>query len=336
MSRIRPVKPEFFESEDMAKVSKSAMLTLIGLSCSADDHGRFPANSKILYGKIWVIRDDTSPAETEEDLDQLEAVGAVCRYTGCDGRRYVHQPNWFKDQRIDKPSLSRLPACPHHAPERCGVCKGPCTDRATGGTEPKAPASPQRAPEQPVHVPADAEVCAAAEDAALLREELADSPGPTPDPSSADAPAQMAFAEDSAKVPEGAANPSTPGSRILDPGSTTPSGRGAPDVTVSARQLIGEYVSRFPKKRQPPEDVRGHLGRIVKKLLGEGIDPRFIRAGLTAFAEDPGHPTRLPSLVNEAMNPGVRRPGAWAPSGVGGHRAWTNPADVEAAYGGAL
>ncbi|MEY9848342.1 hypothetical protein ABH940_005443 [Streptacidiphilus sp. BW17] len=332
MARIRSVKPEYFESEDMAKVSLTAMLTFIGLSGQADDHGRFTANSKILYGKIWVLRDDTSPAQTEEDLDQLEAVGVICRYTGCDGRRYVHQPNWFKDQRIDKPSVSRLPACPHHAAERCGVCKGPCVNRGTQAPEPSS--VQQHAPE-PVHPMAADAVCPAAEEAALLRRDLAGEGDAVPAAISAKLQAEVSLGEDSAKAPGVFVEPSTPGSRILDPGSTTPSGRTAPDASVSTPQLIAEYAARFPKDRQPPGDVRGHLGRIVKKLLAEGIDARYIRAALGDFAEAPGHPSRLPSLVNEAMNPGTRRAlRAWAPST--GHRAWTNPDDVAAAYGGAL
>ena len=40
------------------------------------------------------------------------------------------------------------------------------------------------------------------------------------------------------------------------------------------------------------------------------------------------HASLLPSLVNEAMNA--------PPTGGSPHRAWTNPADPEAAYGGEL
>lgn len=77
----------------------------------------------------------------------------------------------------------------------------------------------------------------------------------------------------------------------------------------------------------------GHLGRIIKKLLGEGIAPEHVRAGLRRFAEIQGHPSRLPSLVNDSLNArsgGLARPESW--SNVPAHQAWTNPVDAAAAY----
>lgn len=109
---------------------------------------------------------------------------------------------------------------------------------------------------------------------------------------------------------------------------TTPSGGAsapAPD-TVSARQLIGEYVTACAHR--PPKDVLGHLGREVGKLLAEGIDPAHIRSGLERHRAKGLHPSTLPSLVHEAMNA--------ARTASAAHRPWTNPADVEAAYGGEL
>lgn len=81
----------------------------------------------------------------------------------------------------------------------------------------------------------------------------------------------------------------------------------------------------------------GHLGRVVKTLLDEGIEPRYVRAGLERFRAKPMHPSVLASLVNEAMNTpasaAVGRLGR--PDGrptVPGHRAWANPADPATAY----
>lgn len=140
---------------------------------------------------------------------------------------------------------------------------------------------------------------------------------------------QTAFDEPSPKVPRDVGEASAPGSRILDPGSSLPTGRTAPDATVSAKELVGEYIAACQER--PPGDVIGHLGRIAKKLLGEGIAPEHIRAGLKRFAEIQGHPSRLPSLVNDAMNApaaGFARPGSR--STVPAHQAWTNPVDAAA------
>jgi hypothetical protein len=117
----------------------------------------------------------------------------------------------------------------------------------------------------------------------------------------------------------------------LDPGSSIPTGRTAPAATVSTKDLIGEYTAACDER--PPSDVTGHLGRVTKRLLGEGIDPQHVRAGLRRFAEIQGHPSRLPSLVNDSMNApvaGLARPGL-RPN-VPAHTAWTNPVDAAAAY----
>jgi hypothetical protein len=124
----------------------------------------------------------------------------------------------------------------------------------------------------------------------------------------------------------------------LDPGSSFPTGRAAPDAGgVSAKELVGEYVASC--RERPPVDVLGHLGRVVKKLLAEGIGPEHVRAGLRRYVQIQGHPSRLPSLVNDAMNaPG---PGAGLASpglrpNLPAHTAWTNPADPATAYSGEL
>lgn len=99
----------------------------------------------------------------------------------------------------------------------------------------------------------------------------------------------------------------------------------APD-SVSTKDLIGEYAAGCPHR--PPQDVLGHLGREVKKLLAEGISPDHIRAGLNRHRAKCLHPRTLPSLVHEAMNA--------TPVGTTSDQAWTNPTNTPAAYGGEL
>ncbi|MFJ4184169.1 hypothetical protein [Kitasatospora sp. NPDC089509] len=345
MARIRSIKPETWVSETLSEVSIPAMVTFLGMTNHADDHGRHRDNAAIVYGLIWPMRDEINRADVEGHLQQLAAGGAVCRYTGCDGRRYFHYPTWRLHQKIDKPSLSRLPACPHCEPERCGVCKGPCIQRAaladTPGTAAEDAANAPRVfvepsantpealqlPKEPVTVSGPQASPSAAETVSTQIE--AD---PKPIPAHRKSTGQTVFAETSPKVRRSLPEPSAPGSRILDPGSSFPTGRQAPDAdTVSAGQLVGEYVAACAER--PPSGVRGHLGKVVKTLLDEGIAADHVRAGLRRFAEIQGHPSRLPSLVNDAMNArsaGLARPGTR--SSVPAHQAWTNPVDAAAAY----
>ncbi|WP_405589738.1 hypothetical protein [Streptomyces sp. NBC_01190] len=335
MSRIRPVKPETWTSETLAAVSIPAMVTFLAMTNMADDHGRHRDNAAIIFGLIWPLRAEHSAVHVEEDLTQLEDVGAICRYTGCDGKRYFHYPTWFKHQKIDKPSASRLPACPKCAPERCGVCKGPCAQRADAS--PKAPGgfgedSPNlpgtlEPPARPAPTPP-----APTPDTPTPAQDAPGAPATTTQ-GAGDKPAgQTRLAETSPKAPRKVGEGSAPGSRILDPGSFFPTGRDAPNASsVSAKELIGEYVASC--RERPPGDVIGHLGGVTKKLLAEGIAVEHVRAGLRRFGEIQGHPSRLPSLVNDAMNaPAAGLAGPGFRPNVPAHRAWTNPVDAATAY----
>ncbi|MGW2057616.1 hypothetical protein ACWCOZ_27510 [Streptomyces sp. NPDC001840] len=333
MARIRTIKPEAFFSESLAEVSVEAERTFFGLLTQADDHGRHRDNAAIIAGLLWPLRAEHTSVHVEDDLQQLESAGLVCRYTGCDGRRYLHVVTWSEHQKIDKPSQSRLPACPEHqAADRCGSCKGLCANHAEAppiaprGLDEASGNTPQALdlPAQPAPTPPAPRGGAPA----AQRDAPADPVG-TSDHSGEKIAGQTAFAEDSPKAPRNVGEGSAPGSRIVDPGSSFPTGRTAPDATVSARELVGEYVASCQER--PPGDVIGHLGRIAKKLLGEGIASEHVRAGLKRFGEIQGHPSRLPSLVNDAMNApaaGFARPGSR--STVPAHQAWTNPVDAAA------
>ena len=345
MSRIRPVKPEAYQSETLAELSIYAERTFFGLATECDDRGRHKDHAAIIYGKLWVVRADQTPVDVEDHLMQMERAGLIHRYTGCDGKRYLHYITWDRHQKIEKPSLSRLPSCPHCAPERCGPCKGPCTQRATASpTETVGIRAPSANP------PRGFADDSANTPGALSQPVNPSTAPPTPLlPTPADAPTtlfgverqpvqhpkktagQTAFPESSPKAPRNLPEPSAPGSRILDPGSSFPTGREAPDDTVSANQLVGEYVATCAER--PPGSVLGHLGKVTKALLAEGIAPEHVRAGLRRFAEIQGHPSRLPSLVNDAMNApaaGLVRPG-FRPN-VPAYQAWTNPVDAATAY----
>ncbi|MFM9583082.1 hypothetical protein [Streptomyces caniscabiei] len=333
MARIRTIKPEAFFSESLAEVSVEAERTFFGLLTQADDHGRHRDNAAIIAGLLWPLRAEHTSVHVEDDLQQLANAGLLCRYTGCDGRRYLHVVTWSEHQKIDKASQSRLPSCPQHqAAGRCGLCKGTCTRRAEASPSrgfAETPPSTSRSLDLPALPPPTPPTPRGGAPAARQDAQVG-LPGP-PDRRDKKDAGQAAFAEGSPKPPRSLGEPSAPGSRILDPGSSFPTGRTAPAATVSVNDLIGEYVAACDER--PPSDVIGHLGRIAKKLLGEGVAPEHVRAGLKRFAEIQGHPSRLPSLVNDAMNAraaGLARPGI-RPN-VPAHQAWTNPVDAAAAY----
>ncbi|MFD5073159.1 hypothetical protein [Streptomyces sp. NPDC058371] len=309
MARIRTIKPEAFVSESLAAVSLTAERTFFGLLTQADDQGRHRDHAAIIAGQLWVLRPEHTPSDVETDLAQLADAGLICRYTGPDDKRYLHVVTWHQHQKINRPSMSRLPDCPRH--------NGP------SGTRPIAAA--------PV---AEASVTESAPSPhGTLREtsrearERAPHLGPA-----SEAAGQKDFTEhsvkDSGALPASAVTPHRPdlGPRTVDLGST-PSGAAsvpAPN-TVSAKDLLGEYVAGC--NHRPPKVFLSQLGEQVRRLLDEDIAPAHLRTALERHRTKGLSPRVLPSLVHEVMN------AAPVPAT---HRAWTNPADLDAAYGGDL
>jgi hypothetical protein len=307
LARIRTIKPEAFVSESLAAVSLTAERTFLGLLTQADDQGRHRDHAAIIAGQLWVLRPVHGPEGVETDLAQLADAGLICRYTGPDDKRYLHIPTWHRHQKINRPSKSRLPACPTH-------------DLPAEAT-PKAAGAGVTQPSPPSHE-------ALSEGSRELRE-----PGVNPDTDDESA-GQQGFTEFSMRaqgeLPESSVNPHRPdlGPRIVDLGNTPSGGASAPAPdTVSAHQLITEYVAAC--NHRPPDVFLKHLGGEVRKLLDEGVVPAHLRAALERHRAKGLHPSVLPSLVHEVMN-------AASPATPAAHRAWTNPTDVVAAYGDEL
>ncbi|MFD3945206.1 hypothetical protein [Streptomyces sp. NPDC058579] len=332
MARIRTIKPEAFESEDLAAVSVTAMVTFFGLLTQADDSGRFRDHPAIIAGRLWALRADHTPANVAVDLEQLAEAGLICRYTGCDGHSYLHVVTWEKHQKIDRPSASRRPRCPaHQGHQKCGACtKDFCPMAETPHASLSGlPLTAQGVSTHPRRT-LDTQDSAAPTPLAAISEEAGS--GGQVRVSSNEQPARASsgqvdesaghegFSDDSAKTREGAAS----GSRILDPGSfpkggEAPARRTGPAV-ASVKALVAEYVRE--SAHRPPKDVVGLVGRQVKGLLEEGFDPEVIRSALGQLRMKGLHGSVLPSLVNEALNAspppaavGASGAGPWATSG---------------------
>ncbi|MFI1890271.1 hypothetical protein [Streptomyces jumonjinensis] len=322
MARIRTIKPEIWESEDIASVSVTATLTFIGLLTQADDEGRFRDHPAIIAGRIWALRQDHTPTHVAQDLEELATAGLICRYTGCDGRTYLHIVTWERHQKINRASESRLPRCSGHQEHRnCGRCdKGACPSSASEPVSPTVTEAPAASPATP------------ADDRPTARENTASGPSGSPDPApeptgDQDPRTGKTAGQDASSA--GFSEGSRPGSRILDPGSPR---RGreapAPDAAldaVSAQELVAEYVKGC--HQPPPRDVRGLLGRKIKGLLDEGFEPSDIRTAMDRLRAKGLHPSVLPSLVNEVVNPPVPAlVGAGVPSAASGGAPWASTA----------
>jgi hypothetical protein len=107
MARIRTTKPSFWGSSTVAKLSRDARLTTLGLISFADDDGRFLAATNAINGFIYP-NDDLPPAKVRRWLDEITTVGLVHEYES-NGVRYGCFPSWHEHQVINRYTPSVLP-----------------------------------------------------------------------------------------------------------------------------------------------------------------------------------------------------------------------------------
>ena len=104
--RIRTIKPEFWLSEDIAKLSEPAALLAIGLLNYADDEGYFNANERLIKSALCPLRDYSRTIPVL--LRELSKIGYV-EVRECEGGRSYGRIVKFRDhQTINKPGKSKI------------------------------------------------------------------------------------------------------------------------------------------------------------------------------------------------------------------------------------
>ena len=106
--RIRTIKPEFWMSESVGRLSREARLLFLGLLSACDDSGRTRAASRFLASLLFPYDSDAID-RIDGWLTELEAQGIARRYV-VEGCTYLELPKWSSHQKIDRPSPSKLPA----------------------------------------------------------------------------------------------------------------------------------------------------------------------------------------------------------------------------------
>jgi hypothetical protein len=106
--RIRSVKPEFWTSEKVGKLSRDARLVFIGLFNLADDEGRFRAAPSMVAGALLPY-DEDGQRVVKKALDELAAKRLVRLYSH-DDCSYGWVIGFSEHQAIDRPKASKLPA----------------------------------------------------------------------------------------------------------------------------------------------------------------------------------------------------------------------------------
>jgi uncharacterized phage protein (TIGR02220 family) len=105
--RIRSIKPEFWESECIGRVTRDARLLLVGLFTCCDDTGRTRASARLLASRIFPY-DDDALRKLPTWLSELEREKCIRLYV-VEGETYLDVPQWALWQKIDRPTPSKLP-----------------------------------------------------------------------------------------------------------------------------------------------------------------------------------------------------------------------------------
>ncbi|MGE5328092.1 MAG: hypothetical protein ACM3KR_01095 [Deltaproteobacteria bacterium] len=107
MARRRMIDPNFWTSEDIAKLNMTQRLLMIGMFSNADDYGKGRANPVYLRSVIFPY-DDISIKQIESDLAVIYKHINIAFYE-IDGSQYYIFTKWNEWQRVDKPQPSKIP-----------------------------------------------------------------------------------------------------------------------------------------------------------------------------------------------------------------------------------
>lgn len=117
MAKIRSIKPEFWESEQVGECHPMARLLFICLLNFCDDGGNYPASVKAMNRNAFGY-DEVSADQVQGWMDDLIANGLVAVYEA-EGKAYWHVTGFTKHQTIGRPFLKYPPFPSQAMPEQC-------------------------------------------------------------------------------------------------------------------------------------------------------------------------------------------------------------------------
>jgi hypothetical protein len=110
--RIRTIKPEFWTSDDIAKLDVETRLLFIGLWSYVDDNGVGRDEVHLIIAALFARDMFDNPRETvarvSRGLQTLSDGRLIHRYE-MDGRAFLQVAAWEKHQRVDRPQKPRFP-----------------------------------------------------------------------------------------------------------------------------------------------------------------------------------------------------------------------------------
>lgn len=106
MARIRSIKPTFWKSRAVRKLSDAEKLVWVGLWNIADDLGRLMDEPSLIAGELWALA--YADEQVESALSGLASKGRIIRYTVEDDG-FIQITGWGEHQKISNPTASTIP-----------------------------------------------------------------------------------------------------------------------------------------------------------------------------------------------------------------------------------
>lgn len=157
MPRSRMIKPEFWDDEKLASISRDARLTFIGMWTHSDDYGVVKGNPTWLKNKIYPY-EEIRLSDFQKWLTELENLLCILPFE-TEGEKYFYIRTFIKHQTINRPSQQRNPEPPSNLLEDSLTTHGALTDETETETENTLVRSPASDPETDIIIGAENNGC---------------------------------------------------------------------------------------------------------------------------------------------------------------------------------
>lgn len=106
MPRIRTIKPEFWQHEELSELPAETHMLAAALLNHADDYGYFKANPKLIEAACFPLRELSVSLPCM--LSDLSSIGYITLFEGSDKKQYGRVEKFSEHQRVNRPTASKI------------------------------------------------------------------------------------------------------------------------------------------------------------------------------------------------------------------------------------
>ncbi len=103
MARNRMIKPEFWSSESLMRVSRESRLTFIGIWNFCDDYGFYLYSIRSILGDVYPIDESVTEAKLKTWIDELISIKVLIPVS-YNGKKLLYVKSWTEHQTVQHKS----------------------------------------------------------------------------------------------------------------------------------------------------------------------------------------------------------------------------------------